>query len=121
MDLIPIRNSLFHDVRMNEIIDKIYSRLIELKLIDRKYVTDTEFILYLMNIIENLVTKKDNINKKELLIKILKNHYSASESELVVVDKMIQFLHTNKQVKKVSYYKLFKTTIKEIFFKKSKE
>ena len=54
MDLIPLRNNLFHDVRLAEVIDKIYTRLQELKLIDKKYIGDAEFILYLMNMIINV-------------------------------------------------------------------
>jgi hypothetical protein len=118
MDLIPLRNGLFHDVRLNEIITTIVGRLNELKLIDRRYIGDAEFVLYLMNIIEHLVVKKDKIDKKALLKELFRNHYGATETELMIIDKMVDFLHSNKQVKKVSYYKIFKCAIKEYFKKK---
>lgn len=115
MDLVPLKNNLFHDVRLNEVVEKIYTRLLELKLVDKKYVADAEFILYLMNMIEHLVDKKDKINKKQLLLTLLKNHYSASDADLLVAERILEFLFTNKQVKKVSYYKIFKTCLKEWF------
>lgn len=115
LDLIPLRNGVLKDVRLNEVVSKIVERLVELKLIDRKYVGDAEFVLYLMNLIEHLVAKKDGINKKEIVLSIFKNHYGASDPELKIIDSMIEFLHSNKQVKKVSYYKLFKTCMREWF------
>jgi hypothetical protein len=118
MDLIPLRNNLFHDVRLAEIVEKIYNRLQELKLIDKKYIGDAEFILYLMNMIEHLVSKKDGIDKKELLLSIYKNHYGATPVDILLIEKIIEFLHKNKSVKKVSYYKIFKTSLKEWFLKK---
>jgi hypothetical protein len=118
MDLIPLRNGLFHDVRLNEIIGTVVGRLNELKLIDRRYVGDAEFVLYLMNILEHLVEKKDKIDKKALLKEIFRNHYGATEGDLVIIDKMVDFLHASKQVKKVSYYKIFKCALKEWFKKK---
>lgn len=118
MDLIPLQNEILRDVKRNSVISKILERLNDLKLVDKKYVSDAEFILYLMNLIEHLVDKKDKLDKKQLLKDILKNHYSASEGELIVIDKIIEFLHTKKQVKKVSYYKIFKCALKEWFKKK---
>lgn len=118
MDLIPLRNNLFHDVRLAEVIEKIYTRLQELKLVDKKYIGDAEFILYLMNMIEHLVSKKDGIDKKELLLSIYKNHYGANTADIMLIEKIIEFLHKNKSVKKVSYYKIFKTSLKEWFVKK---
>jgi hypothetical protein len=118
MDLIPLRNNLFHDVRLAEIAEKIYTRLLELKLVDKKYIGDAEFILYLMNMIEHLVSKKDGIDKKELLLSIYKNHYAANDTDILLIEKIIEFLHKNKSVKKVSYYKIFKTSLKEWFIKK---
>lgn len=118
MDLVPIKNGLFTDVRQCEISSKIYTRLQELNLLDKKYVNDTEFVLYLMNIIEHLVTKKDGIDKKQLLFSILKTHFSATDQELIWVDRTIEFLFKNKQIKKVSFYKIFKTSIWEWFKKR---
>lgn len=118
MDLVPLKNSIFHDVRMNEVISKILEKLNELKLMERKYVGDGEFILYLMNLVENLVDKKDKIDKKKLIMDLFKNHYGATPAELDLIDKMIEFLHTNHKIKKVSYYKMFKAGLCEWFKKK---
>ena len=118
MDLVPLKNNIFHDVRLNEIITKTVERLGELKLIDKKYLSDGEFILYLMNLVEHLVDKKDKIDKKKLLLDLFKNHYGATDADLQLIDRMIEFLHTNHKVKKVSYYKMFKAGLTEWFRKK---
>lgn len=118
MDLIPLQNGLLRDVKQHNVVSKILERLNELNLLDKKYVSDAEFILYVMNLIEHLVDKKDKLDKKQLLKDLLKHHYGATEGDLVVIDKTIEFLHTKKQVKKVSYYKLFKCALKEWFKKK---
>lgn len=118
MDLVPLKNSIFHDVRMNEVISKILEKLNELKLTERKYVGDGEFLLYLMNLVENLVDKKDKIDKKKLIMDLFRNHYGATQAELELIDKMIEFLHTNHKIKKVSYYKMFKAGLSEWFKKK---
>lgn len=118
MDLISLNNTLYQDVRKNEIIEKIMNRLNELKLVNIKYIGDAEFIKYLMNIIEYLVIKKDKIDKKELLLLIFKNHYNATDNDLIIIDKIVEYIFNNKGIKKVSYYKLFRCAIKEWFFKK---
>ena len=118
MDLVPLKNSIFHDVRMNEVISKILEKLTELKLIERKYVGDGEFILYLMHLVENVVDKQDKIDKKKLIMDIFKNHYGATPAELELIDKLIEFLHKNHKIKKVSYYKMFKAGLSEWFKKK---
>jgi hypothetical protein len=115
LDLIPLRNGVLKDVRLNEVVSRIVERLVELKLVDRKYIGDAEFILYMMNMIEHLVAKKDGIDKKTVVLSIFKNHYSATEPELKMVESILEFLHSNKRVKKVSYYKIFKTCLREWF------
>lgn len=120
MEFVPIKNSIYRDVRLTEVISKVVERLNELHLIERKYVGDGEFILFLMNLVENIVEKKDKIDKKKLVLDIFRNHFSASPAEIELIDKMIEFLHTNNKIKKVSYYRMFKAGLAEWFLKKPK-
>lgn len=118
LDLIPIKNTILHDVQFNAIKDKIMNRLQELRLTDVKYVADAEFVLYVMNLIEHLVAKKDKIDKKELFVSIAREHLGASDEQIDLLKSLIEFLHVNKSIKKVSYYKAFKAGFSEWFRKK---
>lgn len=118
MELIPLKNNIYKDVRLIQLKNAIFGRIQELNLTDKKYLQDPEFVLYVMNIAEHLVYKKDGINKKDLLLTIAKDSFGATEEEVQAMSKTIDFLHINKSVKKVSYYKLFKVGLKEWFRKK---
>jgi len=118
LGLVPIQNSLAFDVKRIEIKNKIITRIGELGLVISNYRNSTEFLLLILNLIEHLVVKKDKINKKELAIEILNEVFGLNELERNNVDSNIEFLHQNKNIKKVSMWKLFKCGVKELFFSK---
>ena len=62
-----------------------------------------ELVLLVANLTENGVVK--GTNKKEHVLKILNNVFSYSNAEQKQVDEMIDFLHANGKVKKVSFVK----------------
>jgi len=118
LDLIPIKNNILKEVRFNEVKHIIIARIHELKLIENRFLKDPEWVSYVMNIIEHLVTKRDGIDKKELLFSIAKEVLGASPSDLEALEKSMIFLLSNKAIKKVSYYKMFKTGVCEWFSKR---
>lgn len=118
LSIIPIKNTLFTDFRFNEVKTAIVNRLTELGMIELKYKLDNEFLTLLVNMIEHLVLKKDKINKKELALGIMRDFFSANEDDLAIISKNIEYLHSNKVIKKLSYWKLFKAGLCEYFFKK---
>ena len=118
LGLVRIQNSLAFDVKRIEIKNKIITRIGELGLVISNYRNSTEFLLLILNLIEHLVVKKDKINKKELAIEILNEVFGLNELERNNVDSNIEFLHQNKNIKKVSMWKLFKCGVKELFFSK---
>lgn len=117
------QNGVLHlDIRKNEIKTIIYQRILSFNFDDiQKYKFNLEFLSIIMNLIENLVDKKSNIDKKELLIEIM-NHYfqdlTSDEINIILINS--KFLIESNQVKKLSYYKLFKTCVKEWFFTSKK-
>ena len=115
---IPLRSNLLQNYKFIEVKQKIISRLTELHLNDNKFRIDNELLVLLCNLIEHLVKKSDCISKKELSIDILKTIYNLSTEEEASISNNIQFIWSNKMIKKISNYKLFKTGIKEWFFKK---
>lgn len=118
LNIIPIKNGLFTDFREDQVKKTIQTRLHELNMINAKYKLDNEFLTLLVNMIEHLVVKKDKINKKELALGIMRDFMGASEDDLALISKNIEYLHSNKVIKKLSYWKLFKAGLCEWFFKK---
>ena len=120
LSLIPLKNNLLVDAKYNTVKQKIIERVVSLGLQDEKYKTDNEFLSLICNLIENLVIKKDKISKSDLAIDILNHLFNLSDEEKDILRKNINFLCGQINIiKKVSYYKLFKTGFKELFFKKS--
>lgn len=109
--IIKPKNSLLRDKRFGDIKDIILKRLQEFQNID-KYKFNNEFLSLACTLIEHLVLKEDKINKKELLLEV----YDVLFPELNIEDKQqissnVEFLLDNKQIKKVSNYKLFKVNV----------
>ena len=120
LSLIPLKNNLLVDAKYNTVKQTIIERIISLGLQDAKYKTDNEFLSLVCNLIENLITKKDKVSKQNLAIDILDHLFNLTDEEKEIARKNIDFLCSQINIiKKVSYYKLFKTGIKELFFKKS--
>jgi hypothetical protein len=118
LSLIAIKNGLFTDFRFNEVKSAIIKRLTELNMIHLKYKLDNEFLTLLTNMIEYLVVKKDKIDKKALALEIMKDFFAATDEDLEIISKNIEYLHNNRVIKKVSFWKLFKSGLCEWFKKK---
>lgn len=119
LTVVPLKNGLLIDCKYNEIKSLIMTRINQLGLTDAKYKLDPEFLCLAANLVENLVVKKDKIDKKALVIDIINTMFNLNDEELNLLSKNIDFVCAqNNLIKKASYYKLFKTGIKEWFFKK---
>jgi hypothetical protein len=109
------------DVKKSQVKGLIMARLGELNLNMPNYRGNSEFLLLVLNLIEHLVVKKDKVSKKELAVEIMNDIFNLTEDEKNTIQSNIQFLWENKNIKKVSMWKLFKCGIKEIFFSKKKD
>lgn len=119
--LIKPQNNLLTDFKRNEIKTAIVERLKEMfKNNILQYKFDNEFLLLTCSLIEYYVKKKYNIDKKPLLIEIYDDVFLGSLScmDKEQVKNNIEFLFNNKKIKKLSNYKLFKTSCKEWIKKK---
>jgi len=113
--------SLAIEIKQNEIKDKIIARLTELKLIDQKYKMNNDILLLICNLAEHLIREK-KIKKKELVFEILQQVFNINAHEKLILDANIEFLHSNKAIKKLSKFYLFCVSSYEYFFKsKSKK
>jgi hypothetical protein len=62
----------------------------------------SEFLLYCCKIVENVVVKKQKIDKKELVKEVFKQLFNLSPAELLALDSAIQFLFDNNLICKVA-------------------
>jgi hypothetical protein len=119
LQIIPLKNNLLLDWKKQDVKSKIISRVNELNINVSQYKTDNEFLTLICNLIEYLVTKKDNINKKELVLSVYNDLFGLSSEEQETLKNNIDIVHLQKKIKAVSYWKLFKCGVKEFIFKKS--
>lgn len=119
LQIVPLRNNLLLDYKRTEIKNKITARIHELGLVQIRYKSDSELLNLICSLVEYLVdTKRDKICKKTLVIEIIDALFQITDDEKNALSYNIEFLHSNCLIKKPSYYKLFKTGIKEWIFKK---
>jgi hypothetical protein len=117
-ELISLGSGLQKDVKVDQLDKILHSRLQELNMLQPKYKLDNELLSYICNMVEHFVLKYDKIDKKKFVLDFMRDRFSATDEDLEIIGKAIEYLHSNKHIKKVSYYKLFKTFLKEWFFQK---
>jgi hypothetical protein len=64
-----------------------------------------ELILLCCNLIENSVSKKDKVQKKDLAVKVLGSVFNYSAADKKACEDAIEFLHSNKRIKKIKVWK----------------
>lgn len=119
LEVVSLKNNLLYDYKLNDIKNKIVSRINALGLNNPKYKNDNEFLALVCNLIEFLVVKKDNINKVDLCYSIFMDVFDmSSEEDKVMLKHNIDFIHAHGSIKKISAWKLFKCGLTEFFKKK---
>jgi hypothetical protein len=123
LDLVKLEHDLLEDFTKGDIKAKILERIKAFKFDDiSKYKNDNQLLKVVCNMIEHLVTKKDNIDKLELCVEIFKILYgNLTEDEITTIKRNVNFIWKNKLIKKISEYRLFKTSFLEWFSKKQEK
>ena len=71
VDLVSLKNSLIKDQRIADINVVVKDKLQSLPN-TVSYKNNSEFILYVCKLIQNIIVKSDNINKKDLVLSVLR-------------------------------------------------
>jgi len=123
LEIISITPTLALEVKTNQIKERIIKRIDELKLTDMKYKLSQDIILLVCNMVEHLVSKnKDKkVNKKQLVVEIMTGIYALNPNEKALVENSIEFLHSNRAIKKLSKFYLFCAGAYEYLFKSKKK
>ena len=93
-DLVVFKNVLRKNKIESDIGDIIVNFFCFLGSDLKKYKFDAEFLLYICNLIENLVGN-NKIVKKKLCISILNSIFILNLNEIEVLSSLIEFLHSN--------------------------
>lgn len=118
--IISVTPNLALDIKRNEIIEKIISRLTELKLVDAKYKNSADILLLICNLVEHL-TRDKKLSKKDIVLEIFSRLFVLSADESVILESNIEFLHSNKAIKKLSKFYLFACGAYEYLFRSKKK
>lgn len=95
--------------------EDIIARMKSLALDKASFKNDTRVLLWVCVCVESIVSKETKINKKELVLDIFRNVYGLSLEEEIILKNNIDILHLTKRIKKKHYFRLFLTSIREIF------
>jgi len=118
-ELVPFKNTLAAHIKQNQIIDDVCKIIAEIPDLNKMRL-DPELTVYVCNIIENLIDKKDKkeISKINLASMILTKACNLEENELDAVIKQIKFLDNNGRIKKASAVKKISKSAWEWFKRK---
>jgi hypothetical protein len=117
VDLVSLKNSLIKDQRIADINIVVKDKLQSLPN-SVSYKNNSEFILYVCKLVENVIVKSDNINKKDLVLSVLRACLALNDAEVKVAGDIIEFLHSNGMIQKIKQLKKLKKSCVSWFEKK---
>jgi hypothetical protein len=115
-NIIVPKNDLLANIKFNKLVEFIMKEIQNIPE-HQQFKNDLELIKLICNIIENKVIKKDNVDKKAVVVESLKRTFSLVESEITNVETFIEFLHKNKKIKKLSCLKKYIIPTGKFFLK----
>ena len=118
LQIIPLKNNILVDWKKQDVKKKIISRINELNISTYQYKSDHEFLVLICNLVEYLVKKKDNIDKRELVLSVYIELFGLTPEEQETLKNNVDIIHLQKKIKKVSMWKLFKCGVNEWIFRK---
>lgn len=117
VDLISFKHSLVKDQRIADLNIIVKDKIASLP-VGVSYKNNNELILYVCKLVENVVCKKDNLNKKDLVINILRPLLALNDAEAKLTGDIIEFLHSNGMIHKIKQVKKIKNSVISWFKKK---
>ena len=117
VDLVSLKNSLVKDQRVADLSIIVKDKIASLPP-NVSYKNNSELILYVCKLVENLICKKDGLNKKDLVINILRPLLGLTDAESKLTGEIIEFLHSNGLIQKIKNVKKIKNSIVSWFKKK---
>lgn len=122
MDIAPYiqpKNSLSRETKKQKLLGQITEKL-ERVMSSQLKKNDLEFISLVCNIVENVISKKDKINKKEFVFDIFQMLYNneLTQEDKTMIGNHIEYLWENEQIKKVDIFTKTKAIVGSWFHRK---
>ncbi len=122
MDIAPYitpKNSLSRETKKQKLLGQISEKLEKVMSTQLKK-NDLEFISLVCNIVENVISKKDKINKKEFVFDIFQMLYNneLTQEDKIMIGNHIEYLWENEQIKKVDIFTKTKAIVGSWFMRK---
>lgn len=94
---------------------KIIGRLKEAGLADAKFKLEVKNVLFCAVMIESAIASQQKLNKRQFLLDIFQELYGLSEDDKTAIRTTVDHLHIAGKIKRKNYYKLYCTSLLEIF------
>jgi len=99
--LVQPANTLKTTIKKSKILNEIISELQKIEYLPILK-NDLEFLTYVCNIVENMVSKKSNIDKTSLILEIFSKLFpDITPTEIQQIESNIQYLINNFKIKKI--------------------
>jgi hypothetical protein len=112
-DLFPLKRNLLSHVKFNKAVQKLSSYLREIPDVQRLR-TNYDLIQRIANIIENFAFKSKSVDKKALLIAAFQIVFKLNAAEISIISDFIEYIHSNKLIKKLTTSKFIYRKSKKI-------
>lgn len=100
------KKKLKHLDKVGEISKVIIEKIQSIPRFNEELRNDLELILHICTIVENEFTqnKGKTIDKKQIVIDIVTKIFMLKPDEVTQLERHIEFLHSNGQIRKIPYY-----------------
>jgi transcription termination factor NusB len=115
-NLVKPKNCLLNDIKFNKLVEFIINEVINIPDY-RSFKNNLELIKLVCNLVENKIVKKDNVDKKKVVIHSFSQIFKLTDDEIKNLDGFIEFLHKNKKIKKLSVLKKYVLPSANFFLK----
>ena len=106
MSLFKFKNKINSHVVFNNTVKQIVEEIQKIpKYNDLK--GNPEIVLMVCNCVENIITKKDGCNKKELVKEIMKIVFNLNDVEIKTIDSTIECFWSNNMITKIKKIEKF--------------
>lgn len=120
LNFVKLKNNLKHLDLEKQIIEAIDQKIKRLpNYAELKH--NPELVLLVCNLLENSIDNRKSkikVDKKLLVLKVLTATFNYNEQDKKQIDQTIEFLHSNKRIKKVSTFRKISSMVWEWLKKK---
>ena len=109
LNIFPLKKKLLNHIKFNKAIQILSKSILQIPDVQRLR-TNFDLVKRIADLIENFLFKSKSVDKKALLISTFQNVFKLNSAEISIISDFIEFIHSNKLIKKLTtsqflYYK----------------